>query len=102
MPSKPIALVLCGRRVFQERFLFGGDATPKSLLTKPLHDRLGINSRSHSDNAVKDQSPDCDLPSGTRTSLRVILNGWRSRVYRKSERVGPGLSGMHRVTSASD
>src|SRR5436305_2114448 len=102
MRAKLIALLLHRRWIIQERFLFGGDTAPKSLLVEPVHDRLGINFRSNSDDPLKDKSPDRDLPRGTRTSLGVILNGRRSRLYRKAEGHGPGFGRMHWDTSAAE
>ena len=66
MPAKLVALLLRGRWIIQEGFLFGGDTAPKSLLVEPVQDRLGINFRSNSDDTLKDKSSDGDLPGGKR------------------------------------
>src|SRR5262245_36059653 len=102
MPAELVALLLCERGIFQERFLFGSNVSPNPLVVKPLDDWLGIDLGDHSDNTLKDNSSDCDLPGGTRTSLRVPLNRWRSRFHRNAERLGPGFGGKHWGTSFAD
>src|SRR5438876_670541 len=83
------------RWMAQKYFLFRSDISPKALVVEPLNDCLGIDLCSHSDDTLKDKRSRRDLPGGTRASLGVSLNAWRSSLHRNAERLGPGFGGRH-------
>src|SRR5205823_4484621 len=92
MPAQAVLLFGGERsRIEQERLLIRTNLVPNALLSIPLDHRLRINFARDHHHTLKDDCPDRDLMGRERARFIVVLNDWRGRSCRNSERLRPFL-----------